>query len=330
MVEPRQDSPHPWSRFTIGILIMVVGVALLLASLDVTVPWQLVLPGAVITVGVILLVAPSSSFRGGLIALGTVLTVVLAVSLTIDLPVGAGGVRSTEREDFTVSVPVETILVEVDSGSVEVLAGGETVEVRRDLHFGADRPSVGHEIDGGVLRITSDCPRGFLSRCRVDHILSVPAPVSVSVETGSGSIDVDGLTGTVNVHSGSGRIRLSRLAGPVTADASSGSIGLDGLAGNVDVRTGSGSISGGGITSETFSGNAGSGSITLEFDAPPDRLDLGTGSGSVRVTVPQGAYRLDLRSSSGSTDASGITDDASAAHSIVIRTGSGSVRVTGS
>lgn len=322
MVEPTPAAPRSGSRFAIGVLIVAAGIALLLGSLDVDVPWRVVGAVAVTAAGVLLLVAPRTSVRGGLVVLGVVLTAILAATL-------GGEARNIEQADLTVTEPVTRIVVDIDSGSVAIVAGGSTVEVKRELRFGDDRPSVEARVEGDVLRIESDCPSTFLSSCRVDHSLTVPEGISITVETGSGSIDVDGLSGSVNVHSGSGRIDLRRLRGAVTVDASSGSVDLEDLSGDVDVQTGSGSISGGAISSATFVGEAGSGSITLDFEEGLARLDLSTGSGSVQVTVPGGAYRLDLRSSSGSTGFSGVSDDPSAPRTISIHTGSGSVRVTG-
>ncbi len=332
--KPVSTSPErpPSGRLAVGILIVLVGVALLLAALDVDVPWRVVLPAAVIAVGVILLAASRSRMYGGLIVLGAILTLLTVASLGFDGPSWLGEADNVEQRDFSVTETVREIVLVVDSGSVEVVAGGSTVEVSRELQYGDEAPSVSNRLDGDVLVIEADCGgglRSWFSSCRVDHVLTVPAAAAIDVETGSGSIEVDGLEGSVTVHSGSGGISLSSLSGDVEAETGSGTIEVDAVSGSFDGRTGSGSMRGNRVTSPVFVGDAGSGSINIQFEAAPQRVDLATGSGSVTVTVPAGAYRLDLQSSSGSTSHTGITDDPSASRTIDVQTGSGSIRVSG-
>lgn len=81
-------------------VIVAAGVAALLQALDVTpVPWKSVLPGALIAVGLGLVVAGTRSEQGqgGLIAVGIVLTVVLAAATAVDVPFEGGVGERVER-----------------------------------------------------------------------------------------------------------------------------------------------------------------------------------------------------------------------------------------
>jgi len=87
-------------RFLLGLVVVVAGVAALLQALDVTpVPWKAVLPGALIAVGLGLVVAGTRSEQGqgGLIAVGIVLTVVLAAGTAVDIPFEGGVGQRVER-----------------------------------------------------------------------------------------------------------------------------------------------------------------------------------------------------------------------------------------
>ena len=311
---------------------MAIGVAILLNTLGVDIPWGVVLPSGLVLVGLILLLNPRSGTAGGWVAAGVILTLVLMVSSLVGQPFGFGEPENVEQADFVVTEPVDRIVVTVDTGRVEIMAwSGVSIEVERLLGFGDERPRVEHNLTNGLLEIQSDCPGSFFSigvPCSVDHLLRVPASVDVQIDSGAGTVRVSGLDSEVVADTGSGTIELVDLGGRVTAETGSGGVVLERVAATTDVATGSGSIRGSDLTSRQLTAQTGSGSINLDFGTTPDRVELQTGSGSITATVPAGSYRLDLDTNSGSATSSGITEDAS---SPLIRatTGSGSIRVTG-
>ncbi len=330
-----QPSPKGSSgRIVIGLAIVAFGLAALLDTLAVDVPWAIVLPSAILLIGFALLTNPRSSAAGGLIAVGAILTVVLLFGTFGDGPFNVGGsAANVEQSDFVVDEPVEKIILTVHAGSVEVLAGtDDRIEVERQLNFDDERPEVDHSVEGGVLTVEAVCPGGFFtfrSACSVDHLLRVPAAVDVEIDTGSGSVAVAGLTGSVHIDTGSGVIEVSDVSGRVFADSGSGGVVLDGVSGETDVHTGSGGIRGNGLTIRRLIGETGSGSIDVHFVAAPDDVELEAGSGSVTLTVPTGSYDLDMDTGSGSTDFSGLTNDSTSPRHLQMRTGSGSIRVIG-
>jgi len=86
-------------RLLAGLVIVAFGIGWLLEALGAaTVPWRVVLPGALILIGVALVLsARSGREHGGLITLGGVLTVVLAVGTVVNVPVDGGIGDRSER-----------------------------------------------------------------------------------------------------------------------------------------------------------------------------------------------------------------------------------------
>jgi hypothetical protein len=107
MSEPIVPLPPPFEprtsartgRLLGGVLLVLLGVAWLLESLDVVqVPWDVFLPGGLTAIGAILVVnARTGASHRGLIALGIVLTVLLFLGTVIAFPFGGGIGERTER-----------------------------------------------------------------------------------------------------------------------------------------------------------------------------------------------------------------------------------------
>lgn len=86
-------------RLVAGLLLVLFGVGWLLEVLDVIdFPWDVLLPIALILVGVAIVLASRSGARpGGLIAVGIVLTGVMVIGSAIDFPLGGGVGERLER-----------------------------------------------------------------------------------------------------------------------------------------------------------------------------------------------------------------------------------------
>lgn len=130
--------PLQSGRLVAGVLLVLFGAGWLLEVLDVTdVPWDVLLPAALVLVGVALVVAArSGAGHTGLIATGVVLTVLLVVGSAIDFPVG-GGVGEREehpgsvgelREEFRLGVGQLTI--DLTDLSFDDIATTERVRAR--------------------------------------------------------------------------------------------------------------------------------------------------------------------------------------------------------
>ena len=141
-------SPPPSSRFhagrlVLGLVVVVIGVAALLQAAGVSdVPWKAVLPGSLIAVGLGLVIAGrrSESGQGGLIAIGIVLTVLLATASAVDIPLEGGVGERTQRPTSLSGVKSEYRLavghLTLDLTSVPVPVTGTARTVRARVGVG--------------------------------------------------------------------------------------------------------------------------------------------------------------------------------------------------
>jgi hypothetical protein len=95
----------PTGRLLAGALLVLFGIGWLVEALGVAdVPWDVVLPVALIALGAVVVVnGRGGRSQGGLIALGLVLTLVLTVGSAIDVPL-TGGVGDRTFRPATLSV----------------------------------------------------------------------------------------------------------------------------------------------------------------------------------------------------------------------------------
>lgn len=99
--QPAEPQPQQrrTGRLLSGVMLVLLGVAWLLESLDVVqVPWDVFLPAGLIAVGAILVLnSRTGASHRGMIALGIVLTVLLFLGTVIAFPFGGGIGERTER-----------------------------------------------------------------------------------------------------------------------------------------------------------------------------------------------------------------------------------------
>lgn len=95
---PVERRRYPVGPLVLGLLLVAVGVAWLVETLDVVeVPWGALLPIALIVVGVALILAAQTGGHGGLVAAGVVLTVLTVITAAIDFPLRGGVGERLER-----------------------------------------------------------------------------------------------------------------------------------------------------------------------------------------------------------------------------------------
>lgn len=163
--------PLPISRLFVGVLLVGLGVVWLLDAVDaVDVDWDVVLPAALIVVGVALVVtAWRGRGRGGLIALGIVLTVLLTITTVVRIPLSGGVGDRAERPTS----------VEATADPFELAIGKLTVDLG-DLTWGPEAP--------GEVRVEAAVGMGELI-----VLVGPDFPcVSAGAEAGVGELDVFG------------------------------------------------------------------------------------------------------------------------------------------
>jgi hypothetical protein len=155
-------------RFVFGAFVALFGVAWLIEATDVwSVRWDVVLPISLIVVGVALVVASRfGAGQGGLVALGVVLTLVLAAGTVVDIPFEGGVGERVERPTV------------FQDRSYELAVGKLTVDLR-DLRVSPDAVRVEARVGIGQLLVIVPQPS------------EVPC-VSVHAKAGLGEVDVFG------------------------------------------------------------------------------------------------------------------------------------------
>jgi hypothetical protein len=145
---PSRPRPLQTGRLVVGLLVAALGVVWLLGALDVaTIDWRVILPTAVIAVGVALLVSGlAGRGSGGLIGLGVALVVVTAATSVVDVPLTGGVGDRTYRPSGTGSKTYELAV-----GDLTVDIGEVTQTMRVSAHVGVGQLTVVMPTDAGYV-----------------------------------------------------------------------------------------------------------------------------------------------------------------------------------
>ena len=274
----------------------------------------------------------------------------LDVSGAVDLDVstGSGAIEIREGSSSRVEVFGTIRVGERDRGRARA------EDIVRDIET---NPPI--EQTGSVIRIGRLVDYDRQRNISISYDIVVPRNTKVRSRTGSGSLTITGLDGSLDLDTGSGRIELMEIGGRVNAKTGSGSIDAENVQGGLTASTGSGRISAsltgpGNVELTTGSGSilvsgvkgalrASSGSGRIEIDGEATgRWDVSAGSGSVSLRLPPNAA-FDLSAHTGSGNISvdhpitvqgriGSRRDISGkvrggGVSVDVRTSSGSIRI---
>jgi hypothetical protein len=259
---------------------------------------------------------------------------------------------------------ITSLVVESQGGPVRVRAGSHhDVQVTERISYdeSAGPPPVRDSISGG--RLTLADPACATSDCTVGFVVTVPAavfttvttqggPVSVSgmaeadvnsgggpvtlahisgpltVGTGGGSLDLDGLTGTLHADTGGGPLSAVGIDGAATISTGGGSLAVTGLTGSLQADSGGGPAALTGLRAQTATITTGGGSGRVVFAAAPELVNLSTDGGPAALEVPGGPYALNA-DSDGGPESVGIATGPSASRSLTVTSSGGSLLVSG-
>ena len=220
-----------------------------------------------------------------------------AIVALVALITAVGWLVSDQHRTGTYSYSglLRSVELRLSSARVAIVgSNSSTIEVRR-----SDDYSFGHvarerrSLVGGVLRISSSCPRVVVGSCSASYELSVPETVAVNVATTTGYIHLTGFRGDAAMRTGSGNIDVAAYCGFNLAAASD------------------------------------SGDIHVAAACAPRSLVLRTRSGDAMALVPPGRYRIGVGSGSGHERVTGVRHDSAAPFTIDAHSGSGNVSVVG-
>jgi Toastrack DUF4097 len=227
----------------------------------------------------------------GLVLVGSATTLLIAGAV-----LGALWVSSAKTRTVSSHLPASLrgIELRVQSGDVAIVGGSQTgVSVSSSARsvFGHG-PREQRSLRGGILRISSGCPRMVLGRCSASYRVDVPNDVPISIRTEHGGIRLDGYRGSADIATDTGAISVEGYCGFVLGAAS------------------------------------GSGDVTVSTACSPERLILRSDSGDVSATVPPGDYRIQAASNAGATSVRGLVDDGGAPWALQALSNTGSVRLS--
>jgi len=223
------------------------------------------------------------------------------------------------------------VQIETGSGSIDVRTGnGNEIRVTGHIKasdwFGGNAGQKVKKLENNppIQQSGNDVRIGHIDDPELKHDISIsyevilPTGTQLRADSGSGSITIAGLSGTVEAGAGSGNIKVNDIGSGVRAHTGSGNIEINGAKGSVWARTGSGSVHamniGGG-----FDGETGSGHLVLEQTAPGS-VRAETGSGGLELRNVHGS--LQAQAGSGS-----IKADGEATGEWMVHTGSGDVQL---
>lgn len=201
--------------------------------------------------------------------------------------------------------PVSLLVVEVDSGVIELVGTGEDqVVVQRTARTQSDRPLMTDDLEGSLLTLRSDC--GGEAQCWVDHRITVPDDVAIEVRGGRGDVTIVGVAGPFAITRNIGNVTIQDVAGkkPVGTAASDTAIGPYSSA---EIRL---------LT----------GTIDLNFQRPVSRIDASTKMGDVDISLPDGTYHIDAETVIGQVRVE-VPTDTSADSTINVEAPTGVIRV---
>ena len=239
-------------------------------------------------------------------------TVGADATLTLETFDGSVKVQSWDRSDVLVEIEKRGPDREMAS-AIEVTATqeGNRVEVR------AHEPKGSREFVG----------IGNVQSASVSFNVSVPRSLTLSAQTGDGSMTLENVRGAINLRTGDGSIRGTRLTGDITARTEDGSIFLEGALAALRAETGDGSV-----VIEAGDGSA------MKSD-----WDISTGDGSIVFRVPDGFNAdIDAASRDGNVrgELTGLQHEraengreslkgrlGTGGHRVTIRSGDGSIRI---
>jgi hypothetical protein len=196
-----------------------------------------------------------------------------APHLHVELQDGAVRVRATDTDRVVVDVQGER------AEEVTVEQAGDLVRVRapRRFGFGSQAP----------LQVDVTTPRGshLVARASCASVTATGELASAQVETGSGAVRLEAVTGSVAVKTGSGAVAVDTIGAEADLRAGSGDITVERVAGGARITTGSGTVR---VGSATGAVALKSGSGDLAVGEADGDTSLSTASGDLSIGALRG------------------------------------------
>ncbi|MGW3228838.1 DUF4097 family beta strand repeat-containing protein [Kitasatospora sp. NPDC001095] len=209
---------------------------------------------------------------------------------------------------------IHRLQLETGNAAVRVRAGQEGhVVVRQSLDWLVRKPVVSTVFDDGVLTVGLRCRQVLPFAdfgCGAEIELEVPAATEVTGSVGSGTVQVEGLSGDVRMELTSGQLLL--------ADTS----------GNVSVHATSGLVQGSNLSVRRVTARVTTGSVQLGFAQAPQEVDTTATSGSVELALPKDSrYAVSSEIGSGNGRIDPVLADSASPSRVHVAVTSGAITI---
>ncbi|MEW1552042.1 DUF4097 family beta strand repeat-containing protein [Streptomyces tsukubensis] len=218
---------------------------------------------------------------------------------------GVSGCGMTRGDSFddntTLSGKINSVLLD-GSGDVTVRGrkGGAPLTLERRVDYKGDRPKKPtYRVENGVL-VLGGCGKD----CTAEYEVEVPDGTPVRGKVSGGTVKLSQV-GAVRVTTGSGRIEMN------------------GVTGAVEVVTGKGRITGRNLKGGPVRAQASDGTVHLTARTPVSAT-VRTDGGRINLRVPKGRYKVSVASEGGDTDVD-MAHDPAARHGITLRSKDGDI-----
>ena len=220
----------------------------------------------------------------------------------LDIRLGSGEVRLETAEVQETTVVLEPLR---DNDASAAAIENARLELR-------DRGN-GHEV---VIDVR-DRGRGIFRNAEV--LIAVTCPEGTSVETKSGSADVEGhgRFGSVEVETGSGDVEFGEIAGEAHVNAASGDVQLASVGGDARINTASGDVQ-----IRSIGGDAKINSASGDVILREVRGELSVNSASGDVLVREAASSVGVNTASGDQEIGSVSTG-----SVTLKSASGDLKV---
>jgi putative adhesin len=216
------------------------------------------------------------------------------------LALAACASSSTTHDQRAFSFGGTRLVIDDTSSDLQVLPGnGPGIEVRRWLSGTAAKP--GHSswtLHGDMLQLSIDCS-GLVFSCGSRFEVAVPPGMAVTVNSGSNTDTVSG------------------LSAPVTVNGNQGDVNVNGVSGPLQVSTGSGNVTATAIRSSAVQITTNQGSSDISFTTAPRSVTVKCSAGNATVKVPTAGHRYHVQVGSGTGNASSKVPDDPQSGSVV-------------
>jgi len=215
-----------------------------------------------------------------------------AVSSVLALPLlpWLGACVVAVSANVEIDEPVDAVDITLGVGDLTVQAEPGNVVLEAELG-GLSDSELDYEVVDRELVVDASC--GDQALCGGQLDVTMPARTGLTARVGTGSVDVDG------------------LSGPLFLTCNAGSI--DGRA----------------LASDQATVEVDVGDVGLRFRQRPTDLAATVATGNVTITVPSGAYDLRLEADRGSIDTRGVSADPAASEVISVSVGTGNIDIIG-